>query len=46
MVRYVFDVDFAFIGYEVDNREDDEVGKDVRGIVGVGYDESVFGRER
>lgn len=41
MVRHVLNVDLAFVGHEADHREDDEAGKDARGTVGAGYNESV-----
>lgn len=46
MVRHVLNVDLAFIGHEANNREDDEAGKDARGTVGAGYNESVPGGRR
>lgn len=46
MVGHILNVDFALVGHEADDREDDEPGKDASGTVGAGYNERVPGRKR
>lgn len=46
MVSHILNVDFAFVGHEADDREDDEPSKDASGTVGAGHNQRVPGRKR
>lgn len=46
MVGHILNVDFAFVGHEADDRENDEPSKDAGGTVGAGHNQRVPGRKR